>query len=347
MGDIRVGLIGYGFSGAIFHAPFINRVDGLKLSKISTSNAWKVYRDFPETEVVPDSDALIRDPDLDLLVISSPNTTHFPLAAQALSAGKHVVVEKPFVNDSREGQELIRLAKEHGRMLSVYHNRRWDGDFLTVRKWMDSGILGDIHTFESHFDRYVPSVSTNWRDVDQPGSGMLFDLGAHLIDQALLLFGTPVSVYADLANQRKSSSTTDYFHLLLNYEKTKVILHSSMLMNKQGPRFQLHGTLGSYVKYGMDPQEAMLLRGMKPGDAGWGREEPEHYGAYSTVSGGLNLSGVVETVAGGYERYYEGIVEALNNGLPAPVSAEDALRVIKIMETAVQSNAEQRAIKVQ
>lgn len=336
MREINVGLVGYGFSGAVFHAPIINRVQGLRLSKVVSTNAEKVTQDNPHAAVVDNVNDLFNDPSIDLVVISSPNTTHFPFAFEALQAGKHVVIEKPFVNVVSEGEVLLHLAKEKNLLLSVYHNRRWDGDFLTVQRLIESGDLGEIHTFESHFDRFVPVVSNNWREKDQPGSGTLFDLGSHLIDQALVLFGTPQTIFADIGTQRNSAEADDYFHLLLKYEKTRVILHSSMLMKQQGPRFQVHGTKGSFVKYGYDSQEDLLIKGVKPGDTAWGMEEPEHYGVL-TIEDRLSSERIIETETGCYECFYKGIAESIHSGQPAPVRAEEATNTIRIIEAAKQS----------
>jgi scyllo-inositol 2-dehydrogenase (NADP+) len=347
MKEFKVGLIGYGFSGAVFHAPVMSRVAGLKLTKIVSSDASKVHNDFPAVEVVQHSEDLINDPQLDVVVIASPNPTHFSLASQALQAGKHAVVEKPFVNRLEEGEQLIRLAKDNNRLLSVYHNRRWDGDFLTVRQLINDGILGNIHTFESHFDRYVPRISSAWREIDQPGSGTLYDLGSHLIDQVLVLFGIPDSIVADLDTQRHSASTVDYFHLLLNYRKTKVILHSSMLMHQRSPRFQVHGDKGSYIKYGYDPQEEMLIQGKKPGDDGWGKENPEFSGEIAQQIAGVSVKRKLQTLAGSYENYYKGLVMALQHGSSAPVCGEEALNTIKLIEAAIQSFKSGKTVMLQ
>lgn len=344
---IKVGIIGYGLSGSVFHAPIISRVKGLQIKGFVSSNPAKVHHDYPEAVVYPDVFALVQDPEIDLVIVTSPNTTHFEYAKAAIQAKKHVVVEKPFTNTTQEADELIALAQEYQVQLSVYQNRRWDNDFLTVRKLLESGVLGNLSTFESHYDRFRPHVQDRWREQDLPGSGMLYDLGAHLIDQALLLFGMPQTVWADLRAERRGSQVTDYFHLILGYENLRVILHSGSLVREQGPRFILHGDKGSFYKYGLDSQEEQLRQGKKPGDSGWGVDRTEKYGQLTTEIGGLVMRSTVETLPGCYEAYYEGVAAAIESGQPAPVKAEEARNVIRIIELAIRSNQEQRTIPVQ
>ncbi len=344
MQKVKTGLIGYGFSGATFHAPVIPSVPGLELTRIASSNLPKVRADFPDIAVVATPQELIADPELDLVIITTPNTLHFPLAKLALQQGKHVVLEKPFVNHLAQADELISLARQSGKLLSVYHNRRWDNDFLTVKQCIASGLLGKIYTYESHYDRYRPEVKDRWREVEGEGSGTLYDLGSHLIDQALHLFGTPRAVQADLAAQRPGARVVDYFHLLLDYAELKVILHSGALVKQPGPRFQLHGSQGSFIKYGLDSQEEDLKNGLKPGAPGWGLDQEKFYGEITTRFGEMGITGRVETLPGAYQSYYQGIWEAITQGKPAPVSAVDARNVIKVIELAMLSHQERREL---
>ena len=341
---IRVGLIGYGFSGATFQAPLIRAVAGLELTRVCSSKPELVQRDFPGMTVVAAPEQLINSDQVDLVVIATTNTTHFPLARQALLAGKHVVVEKPFTVTLEEAAELVALAERQERVLSVFHNRRWDNDFRTVQQLIASGMLGDINTFESHFDRYRPTVRPRWREQDLPGSGMLYDLGSHLIDQALVLFGHPDSVQCDMGIQRLGGLADDYFHLTLRYGSRRVMLHSAMIVHAPGPRFLVHGELGTYSKHGLDPQEAALLRGEGPGTPGWGVEPEALHGRISFANDALTVKGEVVSLPGAYEQYYEAIVAAITLGKPVPVTGEDALAVMKIIRLAVQSHAEQRTV---
>ncbi|GAA0136441.1 oxidoreductase [Paenibacillus sp. YSY-4.3] len=336
---IQVGLIGFGLSGSVFHAPLIDRTEGMKLAAVVSSQPVKVKESYPEAKVYSDVETLLNDPDIQLVVVSSPNLTHYGYAAQALEAGKHVVVEKPFTNSAAEADRLIALARDKGLLLTVYHNRRWDNDFLTIRRLLDSGVLGSISYYEAHFDRFRPEVTERWREQDLPGSGILYDLGPHLIDQALTLFGKPNTVWADLRKERKGGKTNDYFHLVLGYSNLRVVLHSGSLVREQGPRFILHGDRGSFIKHGFDPQEAQLRKGSGPGDENWGRDDEANYGKLTTDIGGLAVSGTVETLLGGYETFYRKLADAISSGQPLPVLAEDARDVIRIIELAMESHS--------
>lgn len=258
---IRVGLVGYGFASKTFHAPLISGTAEMELAAVSSSDAGKVHADWPSVQVVSDPQALFDDPTLQLIVIPTPNDTHFPLAKAALNAGKHVVVDKPFTVTLSQARELDALAKAKGLLLSVFHNRRWDSDFLTLKALLADGTLGDVRYFESHFDRFRPTVQQRWREQKGAGSGIWYDLGPHVIDQALQLFGSPVAITLDAAELRPGAQTTDYFHCTLTYPQRRVVLHASMLVAAQSARYQVHGTKGSFVKFGLDPQEDALKAG--------------------------------------------------------------------------------------
>ena len=353
MQDLNIGLIGYGFAGATFHAPLIGAVPGLALSHIASSRPEVAQRAHPRARIHADPQALIDTPEVDVVVIASPNDTHHPLARRALLAGKHVVVDKPFTITVAESEDLRALAAAQGRLLSVFHNRRWDNDFLTVRQQVESGVLGEINTFISTLDRYRPEVRVRWReDGAVPGAGTLFDLGPHLIDQALLLFGQPLSVMADVGLQRTGASAPDYFHLVLRYAGSlRVILHAGSVVRQPGPRFAVHGRHGSFVKHGFDPQEDALRAGRAPtgdpGSNGWGLDKEADYGELVLDRDGVAVATRVPTLAGAHHAYYRGLREAIAHGAPSPVPVDDAVAVMRVIEAAQRSAAEGRVIHLQ
>jgi scyllo-inositol 2-dehydrogenase (NADP+) len=343
----NIGLIGYGFAGATLHAPLINAVEGLRLTHIASSNAEKARREQPQALVSASPQAVMQAPEVDLVVIATPSATHHALAREALLAGKHVVVEKPFTLDTAQADELIALAASRGRLLSVFHNRRWDSDFLTARQQIESGVLGEINTFCSNMDRFRPQVRDRWREHDAPGSGILVDLGSHLIDQALQLFGMPRTVMADFGPQRPGSPSVDYFHLVLGYGSRRVLLHAGSIVARPGPRFQVHGSQGSLVAHGVDPQEDALRRGDRPGRAGWGIDDATCRTEVTLASEGATTASActrIDSLPGDYLAYYRGMLQALRGDGPVPVDAHDARQVIRLIEAAQRSGQQQRTI---
>ncbi|OZG71926.1 oxidoreductase [Hahella sp. CCB-MM4] len=330
---IKVGLIGLGLSGKTFHFPFYKVLPEYQLSAVLSRQTDVVAEIAPEAICVQSLDQLLVA-DVDLVVITAPNTEHFPYAKAALEAGKHVVLEKPFVNSVAEGQELIQLAEKKQRILSVYHNRRWDGDFLTIKKMLSENKLGSISHYESHFDRFRPEPRERWRETPLPGSGILYDLGSHLIDQALVLFGVPATISATVKAMRENSEVDDYIHLLLEYPSRQVILHASMLTPLPGPRFCIHGSLGTFIKSGLDPQEDRLKDGVLPDHPDWAQEQAASFGHITHADGS---SVVVPTEVGGYQHYYQALGNAIKHGAANPVPPEQALRVIQLIELAGQS----------
>jgi predicted dehydrogenase len=339
-----VALLGYGFAGKILHAPLIRSVPGLPLITVVSSRSAEVKQDLPDVHVTGDADEVFGDPHVELVVIATPNITHFDLARRALLAGKHVVVDKPFTNTVAEARELIRLAHAGGRLLSVFHNRRWDADFLTLRRVIASAELGRIVHFESHYDRYRPEVVSRWREQPGPGSGIWFDLGAHLADQALQLFGPPEAVMADMAMQRDHAVAVDYFHVLLRYTGICVVLHGSNLVAEPARRFEIHGVKGSYVKAGMDTQEPALRRGERPGGPGWGAD-PED-GTLTVWKDGTPEARPYPTLPGNYRAYYEAIRGAICEGSANPVTPEQSVGVIEVLELACRSAEQRRELPV-
>jgi scyllo-inositol 2-dehydrogenase (NADP+) len=344
MRKIKVGLVGYGLSGATFHAPLLSVLEDFEIVKVVSSKQEIVQKDLGDVEVVTSLEEVLEDSTIELVVITTPSGLHFDMAKQSLLSGKHVILEKPMVVETWEAEELIKIAEEKNLLLSVYHNRRWDNDFLTVKKLINDGSLGEINMYQVHFDRYRPVVRDRWREKQGPGSGMLFDLGSHLIDQALHLFGLPQFVQADVFAQRENGETDDYFHVILGYEKLRVILHSGSIVPSNGPRFQLHGSKGSFIKYGIDGQESALKEGKKPIDDSWGADEPQFYGKLMTVEGEKEEQEIIPTVHGSYVSYYKGIAKSILEGKEAPVTAQEGLSVIRIIEAALNSSVEKRAI---
>ncbi|CAH0136989.1 oxidoreductase [bacteria symbiont BFo1 of Frankliniella occidentalis] len=336
---IRVGLVGYGFASKTFHAPLISGTAEMELAAVSSSDAGKVHADWPSVQVVSDPQALFDDPTLQLIVIPTPNDTHFPLAKAALNAGKHVVVDKPFTVTLSQARELDALAKAKGLLLSVFHNRRWDSDFLTLKALLADGTLGDVRYFESHFDRFRPTVQQRWREQKGAGSGIWYDLGPHVIDQALQLFGSPVAITLDAAELRPGAQTTDYFHCTLTYPQRRVVLHASMLVAAQSARYQVHGTKGSFVKFGLDPQEDALKAGARPPQEDWGYDMRD--GVLTLAEGDAMVEKSLLTIPGNYPAYYAGIRDAINGVGENPVQAEEAIQVMELIELGLQS-AEKR-----
>ena len=343
---LGVGLAGYGLGGSVFHAPLVQAAPGLRLHAVATSRAGQVGRDLPGVRVVASAEELLEDPAVELVVVAAPNAVHHRLAAAALRAGRHVVVDKPFTLSTAEADELIALAEAADRRLSVFHNRRWDGDFLTVRRCLGAGLLGEVSSFVSRYDRFRPVPKGGWKEEAVPGSGVLWDLGPHLIDQALQLFGMPATVWADLAVQRPGVEAVDYVHLVLGYGRLRVLLHAAMEVRHPGPRFEVHGDRGSFVTWGMDTQEAALRAGARPGDPGWGTEPPDRHGTLTTEVAGLGLHARVTAVPGDYGAFYAAMAAAVAGEGPVPVAPSEARATVAVTEHALRSSREGRVVEV-
>ncbi len=333
--EIKTAIIGYGFSATTFHLPFVLNLPPFRFSAVSTSKGKQVQQQHPEVEVYAEAEALLTQSDADLVIITAPNEAHFALAKLALQQGKHVVLEKPFVTRIEQGEELIALAKKQQRVLSVYHNRRWDGDFLTVQKLIADGRLGRVRYFESHFDRFRPEVRKRWRESAVEGGGILFDLGPHMLDQALQLFGPPTAITAQVKALRPQAEVDDFFHLTLHYPEHLAVLRSSPFCASPNLRFEVQGETGSFIKHGLDPQEDRLKSSVRPVTADWAQENPEQYGQLYTA----NVAQFVTTETGGYQHYYRQLARAILDGGDVPVSAEQALWNIRLIHLAQQSAA--------
>ncbi len=348
---IRTGIIGYGLSGRVFHAPFIDIIDGFELTSISTSNPVNielVNNRYPSVKVVPDGNSIVGNPEIDLVIVTSPNTDHFRWAKESLLAGKHVMVEKPFTVTVEEANELIDLSKSQDKLLTVYHNRRFTSDTKTVRKLLDSGLLGELSSYESHFDRYRPEPRPGgaWREKPLPGSGILYDLGSHLIDQALWFFGMPSAVTAEVKSQRKWAKADDYFDVRLNYPNFTATLKAGMLCRTPGPTYMINGIGGSFVKYGLDVQESMLDSGFIPHGKDWGREPEDIWGELDVDYRGVKFKGSVESEQGDYRDYFINLRDAIRGEASLAVKPEEARNVMIIIEAAFKSSKEKRTVEL-
>jgi len=339
---VNVALLGYGLAGAHFHAPLVALEPRLRLTRVVTSRAQEVAQAFPQALVSTHVDTILAADDIDLVVIATPNKTHAPLARDALLAGKHVVIDKPFVPESAEGDALIALAQERGRMLTVFHNRRWDADFLTVARLMREARLGEINHAELRWDRFRLEIREGWKELPDEGTGLLADLGPHLIDQALLLFGAPDTITGDVACQRRGTLVDDYFELTLHYGAKRVILSASTMVREPRPRFALHGNLGSFVKYGIDPQEDWMRTGKKPSDKGYGIEPTTAYGMLTGADGRREP---VASERGDWPAFYGQVADAILDGASPPVDPADAVTGLRIIECARRSSRDGRSLR--
>jgi scyllo-inositol 2-dehydrogenase (NADP+) len=347
--EVKVGLIGYGLGGRVFHAPIIESVVGLNLYKVYETrpeNVQHLKERYPHVIVVSKVDEILTDPDITLIVIATPNKVHYELAKSALENGKDVVVEKPFTVTTEEADKLIALSKATNRILSVHHNRRWDSDFKTVEKVVKNNLVGDIVELEIHYDRFRTGFTNNWREENEAGSGMLYDLGSHLIDQAQCLLGLPSEVFANLEIQREGAKAIDYFEVILKYPKVTVTLKSGMLIREPGPHYVIHGTKGSFIKYGMDTQEDALKGGLIPKNIKeWGIEPEELWGKINAEVNGVHIIGKVESETGNYRDFYKNVYKAVLREESLAVTPEQARNTIRIIELAQQSNLLRQWVK--
>jgi predicted dehydrogenase len=343
--SIKAGLVGFGISAKVFHAPFITTNNNYKLVSVVERHKQESKELYPFVQVVKTLDELLQNEEIDLVVITTPNETHFPYAKAALEAGKHVVLEKPVTNTSKEALQLLEIANSNSKVLSVYQNRRYVSDFFTIKEILDKQLLGEVHTFEGHYDRYRAEARPQaWREHALPGSGILFDLGPHLIDQVLYLFGMPLTIAADLRRQRPHAKVDDYFDLRLDYGFLKVILQAGMLVREPGPRYLIHGTKGSFVKSGEDPQEALLRAGIVPVGDDWGKEPEDIYGILHTELNGKLVRERYPSHKGDYAAYYKNLYETIANDKPVRERIEHGYNTIRLIELAFESSRQQCAI---
>ncbi|MBP2031862.1 putative dehydrogenase [Clostridium algifaecis] len=346
---INVGLIGYGMAGQVFHAPIISSIKGFNLYKVyerKQENVQKLKNKYGDVLSTSDLDDIFGDKNIQLVVIAAPNAVHFDLASKALKSGKNVVVEKPFTVTSEQAETLIKLAKDNGKILTVNQNRRWDSDFRTVCKVINNNLLGNIVEYEAHFDRYKNCLrESTWKEEQFPGSGVLYDLGSHLIDQAQFLFGLPEKIFSNLNIQREGGKIVDNFETILDYNNLKVTLKAGMLVRAKLPHFIVLGKSGSFIKYGMDTQEQLLKEGKIPKYVeNWGVESRRNWGTINTEIRGCHFEGNIESEIGDYRELYKNVYNAImkNDGLE--VTAEQAKNTIKIIELAIKSSKEKKWI---
>ena len=346
MNTIKTALLSYGMSGEIFHAPLLEAHHGFTLSKVVQRNSTKANARYPHVKIVTNVEEVFQDKSIELVIVNTPNETHFSFASQALQAGKHVVVEKPFSVTTAEADELIELAKKAGKLLTVFQNRRWDGDFLTIKKVIQDKLVGGIAEFELHYDRYRNFIEANtWKEESAPGTGILYNLGSHMLDQVLVLFGMPMEIDSRMGIQRPGGKVDDYYDIRLQYNGFHAIVKSSYLVREPGPRYILHGTMGSFIKYGLDPQEQALKEGKMPGSTSWGCDPKEYWGKLNTSIGSLHVEGLVETIPGNYLTFYKNVYEAIREGKELIVKPEQARDVIKVIEACVASNRSHSVVK--
>lgn len=360
---IRTAVIGFGLGGRVFHCPFISAVPGLELAAIVQRRGDEAAQAYPSARILRSAEEAIAAPEIDLVVVTTPNETHFDLAARALEAGKHVVVDKPITSSARSARALAALAKAHGRLLAPFHNRRWDGDFLTLRKLLAEGTLGRVVEIVSRFDRYRPlQRADTWKESATDSTGLLFDLGPHLVDQALALFGAPARITATLRHNRDRTDVDDGFDVILEYETgegrtLRYACHATLLAADPSARFVVHGTHGSYRKFGVDPQEPVMVNsGRRPprlDSEEEGEWLPEPEAAWGTLTVARALTQTPElaqapypTVAGDYRLFYANVRDAIHGRAPLAVTAEDGVRTLRLLDLARQSHQERRTVAV-
>ena len=336
---LNVGLIGFGLSGRYFHSPFLSTNPGFKIKTVVERSKNEAQEFDPSIENARSVEELLSDERIDLVFICTPNETHFPYAMDALQNGKHVVIEKPFSATEDEAKQLVAVAKEKGLILTAYQNRRWDSDFLTIKKLIAEDKLGDIVEYECRYDRFRPVVPTeSWKEKSVPVGGNLYNLGPHLIDQALMLFGEPLTVTAEIRSVRPNSEIDDYFDVRLGYADKLVIVKSSLMVYENFLRYHLHGTKGSFIKGGLDPQEETLRKNVLPTEKPWGVEPENRWGKLYSEE----FTGVLESEAGDYAPFYQNVYDAIVDGAELAVKPEEILSTTRVIDLAFQSSKDKQ-----
>jgi scyllo-inositol 2-dehydrogenase (NADP+) len=344
---ISTALLSYGMSGEVFHAPLLAALPQFQLTAIVQRNSERSKIKYPGARVAGSVTEILQDESIELVVVNTPNNLHYAHASEALHAGKHVVVEKPFTIKYSEACDLMALAEKKGRCLTVFQNRRWDGDFLTVQQILRENLVGPVVEFEAHYDRFRNYIESNtWKEEGGDGKGIVYNLGSHMLDQALVLFGMPLYLDARIGARRNGSLVDDFYDIRMEYERHNVIVKSSYLVKESMPRYILHGVTGSYVKYGIDPQEQSLKEGKDPNAGDWGREPESDWGMLNTTIEGIDVRDRVETVPGDYKQFYVMLHDAIRHGRNVPVFPAEAAKVIRLIEACYESNAAKAAVRV-
>ena len=344
---LNVALCSYGMSGKVFHAPLISAEPRLHLHSILQRNEPTALADYPQVNIVKSFEELISNPDIHLVVVNTPNEHHYPMTKAALLAGKHVVVEKPFTLSLAEGNELIALAQQNNLILSVFQNKRLESDHLDAQQVIESGELGRIVEVEWHYDRYRTNIThKKWKEDNLPGSGTWFDLGIHMVDSMLCLFGKPEAVYADMRSLRRAEGSTDYFNTIFYYADMRVILRSSTFVSEKGATVSIHGDKGSYLKFGQDVQESQMMRGIVPGMPGWAQPGADNFGVLHTHQNGEAQRKTIPGQRGFYERYYQNIADAISGTAALAFLPQQSLLGVQVLLAAEESAQQQKRINL-
>ena len=344
---ITTGIVAYGMSGKVFHAPLLSCHQGFHLKTICERSKNEAKNLYPRVFIANSIEEILNDKEIELVIINTPDHTHAEFAHKALMAGKHVIVEKPFTLRASEAEDLLNLAIRKNKLITVFQNRRWDGDFITIQKIVKNDLLGRLVDYEAHFNRYRNYIQPNtWKEDVSTGTGTLYNLGSHLIDQALVLFGMPNAVFSDILTHRTDGQVDDFFDLNLYYKELRVSLKASCLVREPGPRYSLHGTHGSFIKYGIDPQEEALKHGMLPNNLDWGKEPKSSWGTVNTDKQGLHYVGKIETFPGNYMAFYNNVYDAIVKGTELAVKPQEAINIIKIIEAAFESSKNKKVIEL-
>jgi scyllo-inositol 2-dehydrogenase (NADP+) len=342
---IKTAVTAFGFSGKVFQIPFLNASSKFELVSLLRRSSDDSKSLYPDIKIVRSYTEILSDPEIELIVVNTPNKFHYSMTREALEAGKHVIVEKPFANSVTETKALTTLAENKHLHLFVFHNRRWDGDFMTVKKVVESNMLGDLVEYEAHYDRYKPLLNPKpWKEIPDKGSGILYDLGTHIIDQVVCLFGAPKTITADIRQQRKNSQIDDYFNILLEFGVLRVTVKSTLLAKEESPRYVIYGQKGSFVKYGIDPQEDDMKAGMPYPSDHWGKEDKKYWGVLNTSINDVNVRGKVETLPGNYMKFFDNVYEVIREGKPIIISPEQAQMTTRIIEAAQESYKSKKTV---
>ncbi len=344
---IKTAIASFGMSGQVFHGPLLKVNPGFEVIQVHERTKNISVSMFPDAEIVRTFDAVLGNSDVELVVVNTPDVFHYPMAKKALEAGKHVVVEKPAVQKSGQMEELLAIAKEKNVIFTVFQNRRWDGDFLTVKKVLEQNKLGRLVEYEAHYDRYRREITPDtWKEEGDEFVGVLYNLGSHMVDQTLHLFGMPEAATAHLRILRTGGKVTDYYNIRLDYADFSAVLKSTLLAKNQGPRYSIFGEFGSFHKWGIDPQEEMLKGGYFPIGETWGKEPHDDWGILVYENDGLTYECNVETIPGNYNLFYDNVFDAIRNGYELAVKPEETVKVLKILEACLKSDREKRTINL-